>query len=39
MMQILYDCRTNQHTDEPQIGVVVFLEPGSINMESMADEE
>ncbi len=39
MMQILYICPTNQHTDEPQVCFVVFIEPGSISMKSMADEE
>lgn len=28
-----------QHTMEPQIYFVVFVEPGSINMETMAGEE
>lgn len=38
-MQILTICQTNQHTEEPQVYFVVFLQPGSINMKSMAGEE
>lgn len=37
-MQVLYICHTNQHTEEPQVCFVVFLEPGSIRMKSMTGE-
>lgn len=38
MMQIPNVFYTNQNTEEPQVCFVVFIEPGSINMKSMADE-
>lgn len=38
MKQILYVFHTDQYTEEPQVCFVVFMEPGSINMKSMADE-
>lgn len=34
----VYICHTNQHTEEPQVCFVIFLEPGSINVKPMADE-
>ena len=37
-METLFMCPTNQHTEEPQVCCVVFLEPRPINMKSMADE-
>lgn len=32
-------CQTNQHAEEPQVCVVVLMEPSSINMETVADKE
>lgn len=37
-MQILHSFHTDQHAKEPQISSMVFIQPGSINMKSMADE-
>lgn len=31
--------QTNQHAEEPQLYVVVLMEPSSINMETVADKE
>lgn len=31
--------QTNQHAEEPQVCVVVLMEPSSINMETVADKE
>lgn len=38
IMQMLYICHTDQHTEEPQVCFVVFLEPSSINMKPIAGE-
>lgn len=38
-MQILHSSHTDQHAKEPQVFSVIFIQPGSINMKSMADEE
>lgn len=35
---LLYICHTNQHTEEPKVYIVIFLEPWSINIQPMADE-
>lgn len=37
-LKLLFMCYTNQHTDEPQVCFMVFLQPGSIDMKPVADE-
>lgn len=36
--QPLISCRTDQHSKEPQVHPVIFIEPGAINMQSVADK-